>query len=455
VLYTGPATIDVNNAADYAVNITAPYVIVRGLTIKGAKKHAINMASNISDVVIEDNDISEWGGWSGQTSVDGWKVATEGDSAIAANCYSSPGSFKRATIQRNKIHHPRYGASSWSGIQGVSDKHPRGSNAVWFNDCGGNHVLRYNETWSDWGKYFNDIFGGFANHSQYGMPSNDSDIYGNILQHAWDDAIESEGGNMNVRIWGNYINQTTTGIATTSTTKGPVYIFRNVWNRSRHFSAAASVDADDRLYFFKSGSTTAGDGRRYVFHNTMLQAQIPGSTMGGGGGQGLSAPGGGQNLTNTVSRNNIFHIYKSWWSSVYDAGGGMTPNNLDNDMVNGNVQAYSGAEANRIVGTPTYKSGHGWQNEAGGNYSLQPGSSGHDGGVRLPNFNDGFMGNGPDVGAHEEGTPAMRLGVSGSGATWSATTTTSGTTSSTTTASSGTSGGSTSGVCSTITCAAQ
>jgi hypothetical protein len=65
------------------------------------------------------------------------------------------------------------------------------------------------------------------------------------------------------------------------------------------------------------------------------------------------------------------------------------------------------------------------------------------------------MGNGPDVGAHEEGTPAMRLGVGGSGATWSSTTTTSGTTSSTTTASSGTTSGSTSGVCSTITCAAQ
>ena len=458
VLYTGPATIDVNNSADYAINISAPYVIVRGLTVKGAKKHAINIAGNVSDVVIENNDISEWGSWSGQTSVDGWKVATEGDSAVAVNCYSTPGSFKRAIIQRNKIHHPRYGASSWSGIQGVSEKHPRGSNAVWFNDCGGNHVIRYNETWSDWGRYFNDILGGFANHSQFGMPSNDSDIYGNILKNAWDDAIESEGGNMNVRIWGNYIDQTTTGIATTSTQKGPVYIFRNVWNRSRHFSAAASVDADDRLYFFKSGSTSTGDGRRYVFHNTMLQAQIPGATMGGGGGQGLSAPGGGQNLTNTVSRNNIFHVYKSWWSSVYDAGGGMTPNNLDNDMVNGNISAYSGAEANRIVvQAPQYKAGHGWTSEAGGNYSLQPGSPGHDGGVRLPNFNDGFMGNGPDVGAHEEGTAAMKLGVSGSGATSSASTTTptGGTSTTTTTASSGTTGGSTGGLCSTIECAAQ
>ena len=55
----------------------------------------------------------------------------------------------------------------------------------------------------------------------FGMPTSDSDIYGNILMHAWDDAIEAEGSNMNVRIWGNYMDQTATGVATTSTSRGP------------------------------------------------------------------------------------------------------------------------------------------------------------------------------------------------------------------------------------------
>ena len=60
-------------------------------------------------------------------------------------------------------------------------------------------------------------------------------------------------------------------IATTATSVGPAYIFRNVWNRAQMY--AGRTDTDDRQPFFKSGGQdTLGYGRRYVFHNTMLQA---------------------------------------------------------------------------------------------------------------------------------------------------------------------------------------
>ena len=91
--------------------------------------------------------------------------------------------------------------------------------------------------------------------------------------HCWDDGIESEGGNQNVRIWGNYLDRTAIGIATTVTSVGPAYVFRNVWNRAQMYARVTSLDADDRQPFFKSGSdATLGSGRRYIFHNTMLQA---------------------------------------------------------------------------------------------------------------------------------------------------------------------------------------
>ena len=86
--------------------------------------------------------------------------------------------------------------------------------------------------------------------------------------------------------------------------------------------------------------------------------------------------------------------------------------------MNGNVTAYAGAEPNRIVGVPVYKSGHGWSSDAGGNYQLEVGSPGRDKGVRLNNFNDGYTGSAPDVGAHEADTGAMKFGVNGAGATW-------------------------------------
>jgi hypothetical protein len=44
-------------------------------------------------------------------------------------------------------------------------------------------------------------------------------------------------------------------------------------------------------------------------------------------------------------------------------------------------------------------------------YQLAPNSPGYDRGARIPNFNDGFTGAAPDMGAHEAGTPAMKLGV--------------------------------------------
>ena len=407
VLYTPApgttATIDVANAHDHNITISAPYVIVRGLALKGARVDAIHLSEGARDLVIEDNDISEWGRWSGNLSSDGWKIGTNKDAGVKAYCSTGPW-LERTVIQRNRIHHPRYGANSWS------DGHPMGPNAVYFLDCGGNHVFRHNEIYSDWSRYFMDAYGGAENFSTKGMPNADSDIYGNRIQHVWDDGIEAEGANRNVRIWGNYFDRVGAAIASTSTSVGPLYIFRNVSNRQRTYSMS-SLDADNRMYMMKSGSASGfGDGRRYVFHNTMLQADpLAGSLYPQGGGEGLSAPGSSQPLTNTVSRNNVWHIWKSWWNSVATQGG--SGNDLDFDLFNGNIAAYAGAEANGILGVPVYAPGHGWVNEAGGFYQLDPSSLGYERGVRVPNFNDDFLGAAPDMGAHETGSPAMRFGV--------------------------------------------
>jgi hypothetical protein len=461
VLYTpapgASATIDVQKAHDYNIKISAPYVIIRGLTLKNSAMDAIKIEQGASDLVIEDNDISEWSSWGGYTSADGWKVARNKDSAIKAYCSSGPW-LERTVIQRNKIHHPTYGSNSWSGFKsGPSDPHPLGANGIYMLDCGPHHVWRYNDLYSDTGRYFMDGFGGGENFSTKGFPNADADIYGNRISHAWDDAIEAEGANRNVRIWGNYFDRTTTGVATTSTSVGPVYVFRNVHNRSHHKSMVAH-DSDGALYMFKSGSQSGyGDGRRYMFHNTILQAPPPpGATQTSGPGEGLSGPNSRQIVTNTVSRNNVYHVRKSFWSSINTQGGGN--NDLDFDLVNGNVSAYAGAEPNRIVGVPVYAPGNGWISEGGGMYQLAPSSPGYDRGAVLPNFNDGFTGAAPDMGAHEAGSPAMRLGVSAgsSGGVWSGPLGSGTSVSSGSSSGSGTSTGGTTassgGVCSTAIC---
>ena len=444
VLYEGPATIDVANAKDYNVTIAAPYVIVRGLTLKGAKINGVHLLAGAHDVVIEDNEITGWGRLR-TTLSNGWQVGVNHDSGVFAHCRDLGYMIQRVTVQRNKIHDPRYTTNSWDF------EHPLGPQAVTMKHCGGNHVIRYNEVYSaDGTKYLNDAFGGGDNFSDIGFPNSDSDIYGNRISHTWDDAIEAEGANRNVRIWGNYIDQTALGIATTVTNSGPVYIFRNVYNRSR-MKALKPLDSDDRSNFAKSGTQSGyGDGRRYVFHNTLLQAVQSGVTNPLGAGGGIIAAGSTSPVTNTMSRNNILHVWKPHWDSIR-VQTGASKNDFDYDLRNGGISAYSGAEPNGKVGTPIYAAGNGWESWGNGMYQLAPSSPGYDQGQRLPNFNDGFTGAAPDIGAHEAGTPAMKLGISGASAQWSTPSSTSTATSTTGTGGTSTSSGE---VCSTALCVA-
>jgi alpha-tubulin suppressor-like RCC1 family protein len=223
---------------------------------------------------------------------------------------------------------------------------------------------------------------------------------------AWDDGIEAEGGNTNVRIWGNYLDRTATGIATTVTAKGPVYIFRNVWSRNQ-FYQDLSTDADERQPLFKSGSDASlGDGRRYLFHNTMLQATQAGSTYPLGGGAGVGGTGSTQLVNNTSPRT---------ISTTCTNRLAVLPDRLDSsferDMYNGTASV---AVVNGISAAPTYAAGSGWQSESGGMYQLAAGTPGYDQGVRIDNFNDSYVGAAPDVGAAEAGMPAMKFGIAAS-----------------------------------------
>ncbi|CAG4882946.1 protein of unknown function [Georgfuchsia toluolica] len=402
VLYTFPAggqsTIDVANAQTYNITVSAPYVIIRELILKGAQADAIRLLPGAHDVVIEGNDISGWGRFSSTTSEG--NIGVDMDAAVRARCYDQ--TLVRLIVQRNRIHDPRYTTNSWAL------GHPVGPNGIATENCGGNMVIRYNEIYAGpSGHYYMDGIGGASNFSTIGMPNADSDIYGNLIQNAMDDGIEAEGGDRNVRIWGNYINQTGTGIASTVDSVGPLYIFRNVYNRSR-FNYEVSLDSDTRGPFAKSGSkdATIGGGRRYLFHNTLLQATQTGVVYGLGTGSAITSAG--LAITNTVTRNNIFQIWTSS-KTLFQASGG-SANDFGYDLYN-STNMGGAAETNGIYGLPTYASGNGWTSESGGMYQLAPNSLGYDRGVRLPNFNDSYLGAGPDIGAAEAGAPAMQFGV--------------------------------------------
>ncbi|MCK5641047.1 MAG: right-handed parallel beta-helix repeat-containing protein, partial [Gammaproteobacteria bacterium] len=252
------ATIDVKDRREHCIEVKASYVIIRGLRLKGAKVHGIRIFDGCHDVVIEGCDISGWG----RIAEEGWGKNL--DSAV----YSRATDLKRVIVQRNRIHHPRGDSNNWKEYRPRAGKrepyHPEGPQAVHLRDSEGNHVIRYNSVFSDEDHQYNDIFGAGANFSTRGFPNRDSDIYGNRLSRCWDDAIESEGANCNVRIWGNYTTDCFVSIATAGTSVGPLYVWRNISGRMR-------VAEGNWSGGFLKTSDIMGGGKIFVFHNTIRQ----------------------------------------------------------------------------------------------------------------------------------------------------------------------------------------
>lgn len=377
------------------VNLKASYVIIKGLTLKGAQRDGIHL-QDVHDVIIEENDVSGWG------RKNKYGFGVNEDAGIRGT-----GQLQRIVIQRNKIHHPRYESSNWEE-KNVEGSHPGGPQGIVFHENAGNHVIRYNEICSDEDHCFNDGMGHWRNFSTNGFPGPDTDVYGNVVMNVWDDALEIEGGGRNVRVWGNYLDQTFVGIGTATCSVGPLYVFRNVMARSRQ--APGNPDAAARGVFGKLGDKGSyGVGRQYWFHNTVLQPTRPGLQRPLGVVTCLAAWGGP--FAETVSHNNIWHTYTDRRGKSIWAGNASKKNTFDHDLCNNRVLAYEGAQPHGIKGVPVYASGHGPVSGSGGMYQLDPSSPGYDSGVVIPNFNDNHQGAAPDVGAHEAGAPPMEFGI--------------------------------------------
>jgi hypothetical protein len=390
VLYEG-GTIDASGDDDgNAITITASYVILRGLTIRGGR-NAIYL-DGAHDVVIEQSDISGFG----EIEEDGWGANED----AGVRCREDE-RVERIVVQRNHIHHPRSDSNSWAEYrESIGSAHPMGAQAIQFDTCGGNHVFRYNDVYSDDDHMFQDGMGGAENFSDWGFPAFDTDIYANRISHCWDDAIESEGANENVRIWGNYLDRIYVPIAVATTSVGPLYVFRNVANENIWGPDSSSRDSDDHGPFMKAGGhDDYFGGRIYVFHNTTLQPREDGAEYGIGVGGGI-ADAGAPRLEQIVSRNNIFYLHKDWWAAISDDRASRT-NDFDFDLYNGNIDAYEGAEPNGIHDAPIFVA----------SFMLDPSSPGFDEGVPIPGFNDDFEGAGPEMGAQEAGAPPLEFGV--------------------------------------------
>src|SRR5688572_5445722 len=388
---------DVFNLSDFNVVVEADYVILRGLELKNAGIHGVLIKEGIQNVVIEDCHITGWGRLGGARV---WGVTTGSDSAIFAENDAG-----HLVIQRNLIEYPRSGANDWES------GHPSGPQAISLRDSRGENIIRYNTIRSTDDHGFNDGIGGGSNYSFKGSPNRDSDIYGNIVSHCWDDAIESEGADLNVRIWSNYIHHTFVHIATASTSMGPVYIFRNVFGESRvsHQDPSGGMMIKTGMnYLTVNGErVSTGLGYRFIFHNTALQ------------------PNGGldvfsnHELHNAVSRNNIFYSR----GRAYPPDRGAPANDFKNDLTGGYLgggmirtmwlpserpEWYLAPTMNRMQWGRVEYTRNG-RTVAITDPMVQAKNPALDAGVSLLGFNDDYTGSAPDIGAFENGRAPLRF----------------------------------------------
>ena len=404
-------TIDANGGDGITIGNGESYIVVRNCTITDADD-GIYISPSAHHIVIEDNTITNFS-----------------RNGIYAHWNSNGHTTGYFTIQRNVIGPTTRDSQSW--VRG----HPNGPQGIqWWNGQNPS-VIRYNKVFSDYDHMYNDTLGGGANaNGESGFPGHDSDIYGNDISHAWDEMIEAEGGSRNVRIWNNYLHDGNNMIATVTVSDGPMYIFRNVFGNSQKWDcdesgspcAPPNDDSDhwDRGYTFKIGANSGhGDGRVYIYHNTTLQ-EDPGPGMTYTLGPRHFLKNTNDPTLNYVVKNNIADTayyggskpYGYYWDPDNDKSDSSDcTNDVDYNLYNGNINDNCSSnphEANGINNSPTYDSSTLFDPAAKEfSQALAGNTLGYDDGVVLSNFNDGYVGSGPDMGAVEHGNAGFRIGV--------------------------------------------
>ncbi|WP_269537516.1 right-handed parallel beta-helix repeat-containing protein [Cerasicoccus fimbriatus] len=374
------STLDVKNEADYAIHIKdSAYVVVENLSIKGSIKDAV-LIEESSDVRIRRCDISEWGQPGTLTEVSNPKwgrgplyLDDDGNRINLQAGVRIQRGARRVVVEDCFIHAPRGRANNWSA------GHPLGPTSIIMSMSDGNHVIRNNDLVGSENHRFNDTIEGAYNNKVNGGPYRDTDIQGNIMFFSNDDGIELDGGQMNVRMFNNWIQSSLCGISTAPTIYGPSYLFRNL----------IVLEGEERGHtnfaFKVGGNRTQEPGINYIFHNTVYSHS-----------KALRGGNWGKGPTPIQTRNNLIALGDILYPQIAQG-------DFDYDMLRPGAMdpARDEWQQNGVEGVEEFR------NRTAGDYRLSQGSPAFNRGVHLPMVNDGFSGSAPDLGAFPGNSDAL------------------------------------------------
>lgn len=364
----------------------ASYVILDGLVVRGGRRHGIQLKS-AQNVRIQNCDIAGFGRVGVQDLERGGKYYMAGETkAVNWDAGVYVGLSGNITIERCYIHDARNHANSWFY------SHPEGPNAIFVRSTGG-MVIRYNDLVASERHRWNDVIEGYGNSNVDGGFNRDSDIYGNYLAFPNDDGIELDGGQCNVRFYGNKLEGGLCGISTAPNLRGPSFVFGNLVVNLGDERGAASAAVKN------GGGPTHSKGVSYFYHNTFLTFGNGLTAVGFGGDKGLRGQFRGH------ARNNVFATTGAGISDSVRA----PANTYDHDLF---ASAMGGAGDYEVAGAVEargVKVDAGFVDAGRGLLGLAETSAGRGAGARVPGLAAFQPAEGPvTAGVWWEGVGAMR-----------------------------------------------
>ncbi len=235
------------------------------------------------------------------------------------------------------------------------------------------------------------------------------DIYNNRIDQCPDDGIEMDYGVANIRVIRNYITNTHMGISMQPVFGGPGYVLRNVVYNTRIFALKIARNPSGLRIFHNTFAVANAARMETGWANTLMVNNLfLGSpyTPSGPLWTGNPTP-----LLSKLDYNGYSQTACNKWFWVipamdrpYHASGQIVFDSFT-DFQNATgmeTHGISNLTINTLVNVPTPTTRH-WVEQPGMNFTLAHDSPGVDRGMVLPNINDQVTGQGPDLGAMEQG----------------------------------------------------
>lgn len=253
-----------NEQDDYGINIgNNSYIMFENITVKGGHYHGI-YSEKAHHLWFKGCNVSNWGRETNY--VKNGKSYEDAEDTKPINYDAGFYLFKSGVIvvENCEVHSPKTKANHWGY------GHPMGATAYLVlanhpeKSFQGQHILRYNKFFGTPEHRFNDVIESRSNGRKWGGFLRDSAIYSNYLAYANDDIIELDGGQSNVLVYNNEIEQGFCGISAVPNMIGPNYIFNNFihsMNDERGGSWAAIK---------LGGLLSSPAGKSHIFNNLII-----------------------------------------------------------------------------------------------------------------------------------------------------------------------------------------